>query len=72
MLGDLPMASNHISAAVNIIESCGGPAALGLSDFVVFILNNCIRAKGLLDRNLVSRCKDTFMKPDWIQPEIHM
>lgn len=71
MLGDLPMASSHVSAAVNIIESCGGPVALGLSDFVVFILNNCIHAKGLLNVNLVNRYKDAFMKPEFFQAEIH-
>ncbi|KAH7141096.1 hypothetical protein EDB81DRAFT_799406 [Dactylonectria macrodidyma] len=72
MLSDLPMASRHVSAAVNIIESCGGHIALGLSEFVVFILNNCIRAKRLLDRHLILRCKDAFMKPDLTQAEIRM
>ncbi|KAH8658537.1 hypothetical protein BGZ61DRAFT_371055 [Ilyonectria robusta] len=63
MLGDLSMASKHVVAAVNIIQMCGGSRALGLSNFVIYILNNCIKGKRLLEPQPSSSCTDTFMKP---------
>ncbi|KAI0827813.1 hypothetical protein F5Y06DRAFT_283585 [Hypoxylon sp. FL0890] len=63
MLGDLSMASRHISGALHIIQMAGGFQALGLSEFIRYILHSCIYGKRLLDRQPVLPCSDVFMRP---------
>ncbi|KAI1141735.1 hypothetical protein F5Y05DRAFT_373635 [Hypoxylon sp. FL0543] len=63
MLGDLSMASRHVWGALHIVQLAGGPEALGLSEFVCYILHSCIHGKRLLDRHPELRCSKAFMKP---------
>ncbi|KAH7303641.1 hypothetical protein B0I35DRAFT_446351 [Stachybotrys elegans] len=64
MLGDLSMASRHLKAVLDIIQGAGGPHAMGLTDFVCFILHKFIHFKRLLDIDPQSSCSKDFMKPD--------
>ncbi|KAI1410438.1 hypothetical protein F5Y13DRAFT_167771 [Hypoxylon sp. FL1857] len=67
MLGDLPMASKHVSGALHIVRSAGGYNALGLSEFVQFILHSCIYGKRLLDLSAIPPCSAVFMKPESVE-----
>ncbi|KAI0138976.1 hypothetical protein F4776DRAFT_617512 [Hypoxylon sp. NC0597] len=63
MLGDLDMASKHVLGVLQIVHMAGGFQALGLSEFVHYILYSCIHGKRLLDPDPVLPCSARFMNP---------
>ncbi|OTA95549.1 hypothetical protein M434DRAFT_393611 [Hypoxylon sp. CO27-5] len=68
MLGDLDMASKHVSGVLQIAHMAGGFEALGLSEFVHYILHTYTHGKRLLDPIPILPCSDRFMKPGSTRP----
>ncbi|KPM38265.1 hypothetical protein AK830_g8296 [Neonectria ditissima] len=67
MVGDISMATNHVLGAIRIVETGGGPQAIGLSDFVLQFLCTLIYGKRLLDLDPKIYWSSMFMKPEWTQ-----
>lgn len=63
---DLRMASLHVEGALRIVESHGGPQAIGLSPVVASMLHKYVHEKHLLEPNPSGPCGSKFMMPEAI------
>ncbi|KAK2471172.1 hypothetical protein H9L39_17403 [Fusarium oxysporum f. sp. albedinis] len=64
------MAWKHIKGATEIIRAAGGTEALGLSDFMVYVLRQLLHGDRLSSWDPLMSCSSSFMKHHLAGPSI--